>query len=312
MSHIPVLLKETLEFLNAAKAGEYVDGTVGGGGHSAAILEANKKSRVLGIDLDQTSLDKLQEKLSQMGLGQRMVLAQGNFKNIDEIAANAGFNKVCGIILDLGFSSIQLDNPERGLSFQADGTLDMRLNPDAVKSADDVVNRYPPEKLEEVIADYGEEKFARRIAGAIIAARKKQDIKSTAELAEIIRASIPGPVRFKANDNIRRVFQAIRIEVNDELSSLKTALPKAFELLEPEGRLVVISFHSLEDRIVKEYFLSVAKGCTCPPEFPTCVCGKTPEGQILTRKPVVAGEIETETNPRSKSAKLRAIQKIKK
>lgn len=311
MSHIPVLLNEILELLNASVGGEYIDGTAGGGGHSIAILESNNKSWVLGLDLDQTSLDKLKSKLVQMGLDQRMVLVQGNFKNIDELSEEAGFNQVQGILLDLGFSSIQLDDPTRGLSFQTDGTLDMRLNPDADKTAADVVNKYPPEKLEKLISDYGEERLARKIALAIVSARRKQEIKTTVELAEIIRLAIPAPIRFKANDNIRRVFQAIRIEVNDELNSLKIALPKAFKILQPGGRLAVISFHSLEDRIVKEFFLALAKGCVCPPDFPTCVCGKISEGKIITRKPLIAGEVETQSNPRSKSAKLRVIEKIK-
>jgi len=310
MSHTPVLLNETLEYLNATKGGKFIDGTVGGGGHMIAILEANKKSKVLGIDLDQTSLDNLGERVAQKSLSQRTTLVQGNFKNIGELARKHGFDSVDGILLDLGYSSIQLDDATRGLSFQLDGALDMRLNQGAEKTASEVVNHYQPHRLEEVISGFGEEKFARRITTAIMSVRKTKTIESTGELAEIIRQAIPGNVRFKANDNIRRVFQAIRIEVNSELENLKETLPHALELLKPSGRLVVISFHSLEDRIVKEYFVGQAKGCVCPPDFPTCVCGKLPSLKILTKKPVIATDSEIELNSRSKSAKLRAIEKL--
>jgi 16S rRNA (cytosine1402-N4)-methyltransferase len=310
MSHIPVLLNEVLQYINADKGGKFIDATVGGGGHMFAMLGANAKTKVMGIDLDQTSLDNLGERVAQKSLSQRTTLVQGNFKNIDELAVRNGFSAVDGILLDLGYSSIQLDDAKRGLSFQIDGQLDMRLDPSAEKTASQVVNHYQPHRLEKVITDFGEEKFARRITTAIMSVRKTKTIESTAELAEIIRQAIPGAIRFKANDNIRRVFQAIRIEVNDELESLKEVLPKAFGLLKPGGRLVIISFHSLEDRIVKEYFVAQAKGCVCPPDFPTCVCGKLPALKILTKKPIIAGEAEIELNSRSKSAKLRAVEKL--
>lgn len=308
--HVPVLLKETLDLLDAGQGGNFIDCTVGGGGHTAAILAANPKNRVLGIDLDQTSLDKLKQKFTQSGLDQRVNLVQGNFRDLGKIAEEQGLNSIDGILLDLGFSSGQLDDPSRGLSFQADGPLDMRLNPVAEKTADRVINSYGPKDLEKVLANYGEERLAKRIVGAIIAARKIEPIKSTSRLAEIIRSAVPAPVRFKANDNIRRVFQAVRIEVNDELTSLRKALPQALEILNPNGRLVVISFHSLEDRIVKEFFNTEAKDCVCPPEFPTCICDKQANVKVLTRKPVIATEEEINKNPRSKSAKLRAAIKL--
>ena len=308
--HVPVLLKETLQFLDAAKGGSFIDCTVGFGGHTGAILDLNTNNKVLGIDLDQSSLDKLNGMLEQRGLGQRATLVQGNFRDIEKIALEAGFGPVDGILLDLGFSSGQLDDASRGLSFQADGPLDMRLNPAAKKTAADVVNSYGPKDLEKVIKDFGEDRFARQIAGAIIRARKLKSLDSTIALAEIIRSAVPTPVRYKANDNIRRVFQAIRIEVNGELASLRQVLPAAVKILKPGGRLAVISFHSLEDRIVKEFFNAMAKDCVCPPEFPTCICDKKPELKILTRKPIIASEVETNINPRSNSAKLRAAEKI--
>lgn len=308
--HAPVLLNETLQFLNAKSGERFIDCTVGFGGHTSAILSANANSKVLGIDLDQSSLDKLKGTLAQRGLNQRVALVQGNFKDLERITAENDFGSVDGILLDLGFSSWQLDNAERGLSFQTDGPLDMRLNPEAKKTAGDVVNSYGPKELEKVIKDFGEDRFARAITANIIKARKTKKIESTLQLAEIIRASIPAPVRYKANDNIRRVFQALRIEVNGELDSLRMALPAALKILKPGGRLVVISFHSLEDRIVKEFFNTQAKDCVCPPDFPTCVCDKQSEVKILTRKPVIASEEETNINPRSKSAKLRAAEKL--
>ena len=309
--HVPVLLNETLSLLRASSGGKFIDCTIGFGGHTMAILEANPSNQVLGIDLDQSSLDKLGVELKQRGLGQRVTLVQGNFKDIEKIVSESDFAPVDGILLDLGVSSWQLDDASRGLSFQVDGPLDMRLNPAAKKTAADVVNGYGPKDLELVIKDFGEDRFARQITSAIIRARKAKQIDSTLVLAEIIRMAVPAPVRYKANDNIRRVFQAIRIEVNGELASLKQALPQAMNILKPEGRLAIISFHSLEDRIVKEFFNLKAKDCVCPPDFPTCVCDKQTELKILTRKPVTATVEETNINSRSKSAKLRAAEKIK-
>ncbi len=309
MAHVPVLLNEVVKYLNAKNGGDYVDATAGAGGHIRGILRSNPTNRVLGIDLDQTSQDKLKDELVQEGLAQRTILVQGSYKDIDKILSEVGKDKVNGIILDLGFSSVQVDDPSRGFSFANDGPLDMRYDKNSGKTAEYIINSYHPKELERIIAEYGEEKFSRRIAGKIIEARKVSPIKTTDQLAKVIKSAIPLPVRFKVNDSIRRVFQAIRIEVNSELDNLKTALPKMLAALDKKGRLVVISFHSLEDRIVKEFFLAESKDCVCPPEFPTCICGKASTIRILTRKPVVASEEEITINTRSKPAKLRACEK---
>lgn len=311
MAHVPVLLKETLEYLNASKAGKFVDGTLGGGGHLRAILSRNNANQVLGIDLDQASLRNLESELTEEGLNQKTKLVSGNYANIGQILQHVGWDQVDGILLDLGFSSLQLDEPSRGFSFATTGPLDMRYDRNQETTAETVVNRYSPKDLQKIIEDYGEERLSRRIGEAIVKARREKSITTTEQLAEVIRKAIPLPIRFKSSDNIRRVFQAIRIEVNQELENLKKALPQMVGALAPQGRLVVISFHSLEDRIVKEYFVSEAKDCVCPPEFPTCVCGKTSTVRILTRKPITASEEEIKQNPRSKPAKLRAIEKLK-
>lgn len=308
--HIPVLLQEVLNYLNISNGKKFVDGTAGDGGHIFGIADAQPKAKILGIDLDQASLDNLKKEVIQKGLGQRIKLVQGNYKDIDKILIDPDFAPVDGILLDLGFSSFQLDDPARGLSFQTDGPLDMRYDQRAHLSAEVVVNSYQSKELERVISEYGEEKFTRRIASNIILRRREEPIRTTAQLAEIVRQSLPGAMRHKANDSIRRVFQAVRIEVNSELDNLKEFLPKALDLLAPKGRLVIISFHSLEDRIVKEFFNEQAKDCICPPEFPTCICDKVSTVRILTRKPVVANEEEVANNSRSKSAKLRAAEKI--
>ncbi len=309
MAHVPVLLNETLEYLNANKAGKFVDGTVGGGGHLRAILSRNETNEVLGIDLDQASLRNLESELTSEGLSQKIKLVSGNYANIDHILQQVGWDKVDGILLDFGFSSLQLDDSHRGFAFATDGPLDMRYDQTQERSAESVVNKYSPKELEDIIENYGEERMNGRIAAAIVSARKEKRITTTAQLAEIIRSAIPGSVRFKANDNIRRVFQAIRIEVNQELENLKKALPKMVAALNPKGRLVIISFHSLEDRIVKTFFVNESKDCVCPAEFPTCVCGKTSTVRILSRKPKTATELEISLNPRSKPAKLRALEK---
>lgn len=308
--HIPVLLTEVLEYLRSKNGGVFIDGTIGGGGHTIEILKAHKNSRVLGIDLDQTSLEKLKERLIQEGLSQRCTLVQGNYSHLQKFADQEEIGSVDGILLDLGFSSFQVDNDRRGFSFQSSGPLDMRYDSNAELTAAQVVNSYHEKELVRVLKEFGEERFARRIAISIVRARKIKHLETTEELAEAVRQAIPVPLRFKSNDNIRRVFQAIRIEVNSELENLKKALPQALSLLEPGGRLAVISFHSLEDRIVKEFFSEQAKGCVCPPEFPTCICGKSPSIRVLTRKPIEASEKEIKANSRSKPAKMRVAQKI--
>lgn len=309
MSHIPVLLKEVVENINAKNGGKFVDATVGGGGHLRAIIESNQQNLGLGIDLDQTSLDKLRGEFTQDGLVQRVKLIAGSYRDIDKILFDLGWLKVDGILLDLGFSSLQLDDGNRGFSYTNEGPLDMRYDQRAKLTAEEVVNRYHPDDLEKILFEFGEEKLSKRVVAKIIEARKTSPIKTTAQLVSIIKTAIPLPIRFKAADHIRRVFQAIRIEVNSELESLRIALPKMLTALNPKGRLAVISFHSLEDRIVKEFFVSESKDCVCPPEFPTCICDKTSSLRILTRKPIVASEEEIEINSRSKSAKLRVVEK---
>ncbi|OGE88070.1 MAG: 16S rRNA (cytosine(1402)-N(4))-methyltransferase [Candidatus Doudnabacteria bacterium RIFCSPLOWO2_02_FULL_49_13] len=308
--HVPVLLKETLEYLNAASGGRFADGTVGSGGHTIAILNSNPVNQVLGIDLDQTSLDKLRERLVQESLNQRATLVKGNYVDLDSICAEHSITELDGILLDLGFSSDQVDQAKRGFSFQSEGPLDMRFDSSSKVTAEQVVNHYHVHELAEIFKDFGEEKFAGRIAREIVAHRQKGSILSTGQLAEIIKQALPKPIQFKAADSQRRIFQALRIEVNRELVNLKTVLPKCLKLLKPAGRLVVISFQSLEDRIVKEFFNEQARECVCPPEFPTCVCDKISTLRILTRKPATASEEEIKTNSRSKPAKLRAAQKI--
>ena len=292
--HVPVLLEEVLENINAKKGGKFVDATAGAGGHLQAIQAANPDNEVLGLDLDP----------------QLPSIVVGNYKNLDKLLVEHGWTKVDGILLDLGFSSLQLDNPDRGFKFATQGLLDMRYDKTQTLTAHEVVNRYHPKDLERVIKQYGEENLSRKIVEKIVAARKLHPIETTTELANLIRSAVPMPIRFKADNNIRRTFQAIRIEVNAELDNLKLALPIMLDALETKGRLVVISFHSLEDRIVKEFFNQASKDCVCPPEFPTCVCDKVSTMRIITRKPIVATEEEVIKNPRSKSAKLRVAEKI--
>jgi 16S rRNA (cytosine1402-N4)-methyltransferase len=310
MAHYPVLLKEVLQYVGAEKGESFIDATVGAGGHSKAIIEANSRAHVLGLDLDGESLKRLEDKFTQSKFGQRVTLVHSNYKNVARAAAEQGLEKVSGIILDLGFSSLQLGDPERGLSFQAAGPLDMRYDRNQKLTAGEIVNKYPETKLAEIFKNYGEENFSRRIAHAIVRQREVSDYSATDEVFRVIQKALPAPVKHKAPDSARRIFQALRIEVNAELENLRKALPDMFQLLEIEGRLVVISFHSLEDRIVKNFFNELAKGCICPPDFPECVCGRKPLAKILTKKPITASEKELAENPRSKPAKLRAIEKI--
>ncbi|HEV8601692.1 MAG TPA: 16S rRNA (cytosine(1402)-N(4))-methyltransferase RsmH [Patescibacteria group bacterium] len=310
MTHIPVLLNEVLEYVGANKGKKFIDGTVGDGGHALALLDKNPEAKVLGLDLDQGSLDRLAVKLEEKNLISRINLKRGSFARIKQFADEDGFNPVSGVILDLGFSSSQLDEPARGLSFQNSGPLDMRFDQSQRLTAGEVINKYPEAKLENVIKTYGEERFSRKIALKIIETRKESPIENTAELFKIIKEALPKNLKHKASDSARRVFQALRIEVNSELKNLTAALEQILEILEPEGRMAIISFHSLEDRIVKRFLLENSKGCICPPEFPTCVCKKGARLRILTRKPVIAQEQEIQANSRSKPAKLRAAEKI--
>jgi 16S rRNA (cytosine1402-N4)-methyltransferase len=308
--HKPVLCQEVVNYLQASKGGKFIDATVGSAGHTVAILKANDKNLILGMDWDRRSLVYGEERLTQEGLLTRGKLIVSNYREIDQRAEENNFLQADGILVDLGFSSTQLDEAGRGLSFQNDGALDMRYSEEDPLTARDVVNKYSAARLMEVFEKFGEEKFSRQIVAGIMLFRKKQEIKTTVELADIIQSSLPSFAKRFARDSKSRVFQAIRIEVNSELENLKQFLPKALKILKVGGRLVVISFHSLEDRIVKQFFVEKAKECICPKEVPVCVCHHKPELKIITRKPLVASSEEVIDNPRSKAAKMRVAEKM--
>ena len=303
--HIPVMLEECMELLNLAQrpAGVFVDGTLGGGGHTEQILERTT-GRVIGIDRDWDALRAAGARLSPFG--ERFVPLHGNYANIKTLLEQASVDGMDGMLMDLGVSSYQLDNPERGFSFHNDAPLDMRMDQTAELTAEKVLNTYPEKELVRIISQYGEEKWAVRIAKFIVAARP---LHTTMELVRVIDAAVPAAERRKVSHPARRTFQAIRIEVNSELSLLEPALRDAVDCLKPGGRLVVITFHSLEDRIVKQTFQSLQNPCTCPPKTPVCICGKKPLGRVVTRKPVLPTQEECERNLRSHSAKVRAFEK---
>lgn len=303
--HIPVMLEECMELLNLAQrpAGVFVDGTLGGGGHTEQILERTT-GKVIGIDRDWDALRAAGARLSPFG--DRFVPLHGNYANIKTLLQRAGFDGMDGMLMDLGVSSYQLDNPERGFSFHNDAPLDMRMDQTAELTAEKVLNTYPEKELVRIISQYGEEKWAVRIAKFIVAARP---LHTTMDLVRVIDAAVPAAERRKVSHPARRTFQAIRIEVNSELSLLEPALRDAVDCLKPGGRLVVITFHSLEDRIVKQTFQSLQNPCTCPPKAPVCICGKKPLGRVVTRKPVLPTQEECERNLRSHSAKVRAFEK---
>lgn len=303
--HLPVLLDECIKGLDIKPDGIYVDGTAGGGGHSAEIARRLTTGRLIAIDRDPDAIKAASERL--YGLSVKLVNA--NYSEVDVIARNLGIEKIDGMLLDLGVSSYQLDNRARGFSYHDDAPLDMRMSREGL-SARDVVNGYSYEELRRIISDYGEERYAKYIASNIVKLRESKPIESTAELAEIIKMSVPPKVR-RDHNPCRKTFQAIRMEVNNELGFLDMALGKAFDLLKVGGRLAVITFHSLEDRLVKQSFATFCQGCTCPPEFPVCVCGKTPRGRLVNKKPIEPSAEEQRINPRSRSAKLRIIEKIK-
>ena len=307
--HVSVLLSECIEGLAIKPDGIYCDGTAGGAGHSREIakrLDAQKGGRLIAIDRDPDAVKVASQRLE--GLPAQVV--KGNYSQIDEILDGLGITGVDGILLDLGVSSFQLDNPDRGFSYHTDAALDMRMSREGM-SAKDVVNTYSAQQLSKIIFEYGEEKFARSIAAGIVKAREQKPIETTLELADVIKNSVPQKARRDKNP-CKKTFQAIRIEVNNELEHLSLALDKAFDCLNIGGRLCIISFHSLEDRLVKQRFKTFCTGCTCPPDFPVCVCGKTPRGKLITRKPIEADSKELEENNRSHSAKLRIIEKIDK
>lgn len=306
--HISVLLNESVDALNIKKDGIYADGTLGGGGHSEKILERLSNGGLLiGIDQDAEAICAAKKRLEKFT---NVIYENTNFKNIKDILIRNSIENIDGAVLDLGVSSYQLDNADRGFSYIADSRLDMRMDLSSELDAYKVVNTYSEENLAKIFFEYGEEKFSRRIASQIVKTRGEKPIETTIELSELVKKCIPQKTVKKGSHPAKRVFQAIRIEVNGELAILEGALNDFFDVLKPGGRLAVISFHSLEDRIVKNTFASLAKGCVCPKDFPVCVCGKKPRGKIITRKAVVPSDDEIDRNKRSKSSKLRVIEKL--
>ena len=306
--HVSVLLEECIEGLNIRPDGTYVDGTLGGAGHSSRIAAKLTTGRHIGIDRDPIALKVAAERLEPYG--DRVTLVHSNFCEIKSVLDDLNIEGVDGILLDLGVSSPQLDDGERGFSYMVDAPLDMRMNNEDSLSAYDVVNTWSFEELKKILYEYGEERYAPRIASGICARREAKPIETTLELVEIIRSAMPAAALREKQHPAKRSFQAIRIAVNDELNSVAKVMEDAIPKLNPGGRLAVITFHSLEDRIVKNAMASAAKGCTCPPNFPVCVCGKKPQVKIITRKPIVSGDEELERNPRARSAKLRICEKI--
>lgn len=306
--HVPVLYNEVMDALDIKADGIYVDGTLGGGGHSSGICERlSEKGTLIGVDRDTAALEAAGERLKDYAC-QRVYL-HANYSDVEAIKEAAG-GKVDGILLDLGVSSFQLDTAERGFSYMHDAPMDMRMNEDDAFTAYQVVNEYSEQELARIIKEYGEEKWASRIAKFIVSERKLKPVETTGELVEIIKKAIPAAARREGPHPAKRTFQAIRIEVNAELEHLKRALDTLPDILAPGGRLAIITFHSLEDRMVKVAFDKRLNPCTCPKEFPVCVCGKVADVKKITRKPLVAGEKELDVNPRSRSAKLRVIEKL--
>jgi len=309
-SHKPVMLEECIENLNIKQDGIYIDGTMGGAGHSSEIYKRLGKNGILiGIDQDSYAIRASREKLSSIGGQARIIYENTNFKNIKDVCKKHYIDHVDGILLDLGVSSHQLDEEERGFSYQKDAPLDMRMDRRQTLSAEVVVNEYDEDALRKIIQDYGEERWAGRIASFIARERQKKRIETTGELVDIIKAAIPSYARREGPHPAKRTFQAIRIEVNNELGILKDAIDDAVSVLKPGGRLCIITFHSLEDRIVKHAFQKMAKPCTCPPGFPVCVCGKVPEVVLVSKKPILPSKTEIGENPRARSAKLRVVEK---
>jgi 16S rRNA (cytosine1402-N4)-methyltransferase len=305
--HVSVLLDEVLEGLDIKEDGIYVDGTLGGAGHSKEIVKRLTTGRLVGIDQDENALEKSREVLKEYMY--KVDLVHSNYVNIKEVLENLNIEKVDGILLDLGVSSHQLDTEERGFSHNKDAALDMRMDTTSEFSAWDVVNTYSVEELTRIFLEYGEEKWGKRIAEFIVEERSEKPIDTTLELVTVIKKAIPKKVRMEGHHPAKKTFQAIRIEVNGELDVLKRAIWDMVQCLKPGGRLAIITFHSLEDRIVKEQFKELYKDCICPPEFPTCICDKRREIKIITKKPIVAGKEELNHNPRSRSAKLRVAER---
>lgn len=304
-SHISVLLPETIDGLNIDPSGIYVDGTAGGAGHSRKIAEKLTGGGLLiALDRDPDAVATASERLKDFNAK----VVKSNYSEIKNVLESMGIDKVNGILMDLGVSSYQLDNAERGFSYHSDAPLDMRMSKDGI-SAYDIINTYSESELARILFEYGEEKFSRKIASNIVSARNSQPICTTLQFAEIIKESIPAKFRREKNP-CKKSFQAVRIAVNQELSHLSSGLDEAFDCLLSGGRMAVITFHSIEDRIVKQKFAGWCKGCVCPPDFPQCVCGRKPQAKLVNRKPITASAEELEANPRSRSAKLRIIEKI--
>ncbi|MDP4117898.1 MAG: 16S rRNA (cytosine(1402)-N(4))-methyltransferase RsmH [Bacillota bacterium] len=307
--HIPIMFDDCMELLDIKSGGIYVDGTLGGGGHSFGICERLSESgRLIGIDRDPEAISAAQIKLkNHSGV---TTFVNDNYSNIKNILARLSIDSIDGALLDLGVSSYQLDNPERGFSYMHNAPLDMRMNAQDGFSAYNLINEYSEKELTRVIREYGEDRWAARIAKFIVQERERKPVNTTFELNDIIKSAVPAAARKDGGHPSKRTFQAVRIEVNGEIEKLENALRDFFDMLGTGGVLAVMTFHSLEDRIVKQLFANLASGCTCPKSFPICVCGNTPKGKILTKKPITASENEIKFNSRSKSAKLRGIQKI--
>ena len=307
--HKSVLLQECIDALNIRPDGIYLDGTLGGAGHSSQIARRlTEGGRLIGVDRDRTALAAAKERLAPYA--DRVTLVHSNFAEIDAILNSLGIPAVDGMLFDLGVSSPQLDDASRGFSYMADAPLDMRMDKDDALTAGEVVNTWPQGELRRILYDYGEERYAPQIAAAICRAREKAPVETTLELVDIIRSAMPAQALREKQHPAKRSFQAIRIAVNDELGAVSRMMQAAVGRLNPGGRLAVITFHSLEDRIVKSEMQQAARGCTCPPEFPVCVCGKKPLVKLVTRKPIVSGPAELEENPRARSAKLRVAEKL--
>ena len=308
--HKSVLLFETVDNLNIKPDGIYVDGTLGGGGHSFQILKRlGDGGRLIGIDQDEDALKAAGERLAIFE--DKVTTVRSNYCHMKQVLHDLGIEKVSGIVLDLGVSSYQLDEPERGFTYREDVPLDMRMDRRNPKTAKNIVNEYSEMDLFRIIRDFGEDKFAKNIAKHIVAAREKKEIETTGELIEIIKAAIPAKVRATGGHPAKKTFQAIRIELNQELEVLQNSLDEMIDLLEDGGRICIITFHSLEDRIVKTIYKTNENPCICPSHFPVCVCGKKPKGKVITRKPIVPSDEELEENSRSKSSKLRVFERIR-
>ena len=306
--HVSVLLSECIENLNIRPDGIYLDGTLGGAGHSSEIARRLTTGRLIGVDRDPVALEAAKERLAPWA--DQVTLVHENFQELDRILDDLGLEQIDGMLFDLGVSSPQLDDGSRGFSYMTDAPLDMRMDGSAGLTAAEIVNTWPQEELRRILFQFGEERYAPQIAAAIVRSRADKPIETTLELVELIKSAMPGQALREKQHPAKRSFQAIRIAVNDELGAVSRMMQAAIPRLRTGGRLAVITFHSLEDRIVKNAMQEAAKGCICPPEFPVCVCGRKPQVRIVTRKPIVSGPRELEDNPRARSAKLRVAEKL--